>query len=566
MTCKYSALFSMALAFSGNAAFAQSVPLPSFELERLELNPSAVDSLVVGSGALLAPGAMRFSLAGHYQRNPLVVYRDEERLGALVRNRVTLHVLAALAVHERLELGVQVPVVLGQRGDDLTGAGLSAPSTDGVGTTLVSARVGLLRTVDDAPLDLSAQLGVGLPIGRDSAFASDRRVSFLPRLYASRRFSAVALSGEAGYLERPETSLGVEEVGDEVRLGAAASTTGHVVRAEVSFRSGVSLSGLPTASELLGGVRLMSAFGLEGFALAGPGFGETPGSPTARAIIGVAYQPLQGPVCRAGVAHAPAACPDLDLDADGRVNRLDRCPDRPEDRDGFQDSDGCPDLDNDADGIPDGVDRCRDEKGELAFDGCPPPDGDRDGVLDAEDACPAEPGSVERKGCPFKDADGDGIEDAVDACPQEAGTPELKGCPVRDADGDGVPDHLDNCPQEPGPEANRGCKKKQWVEITRERLVIKDKVYFATGKAKILPRSYGLLDQVANVINGHPEIGAIVVEGHTDSRGNPDTNLELSQKRAEAVRDYLTSQRVEGARLSARGYGSERPAAPNTSA
>jgi len=66
---------------------------------------------------------------------------------------------------------------------------------------------------------------------------------------------------------------------------------------------------------------------------------------------------------------------DPDPDGDGIPTPLDRCPNEPEDRDGFQDDDGCPDPDNDGDGIPDDKDRCPAKKGRKrdgsAWTGCP---------------------------------------------------------------------------------------------------------------------------------------------------------------------------------------------------
>jgi outer membrane protein OmpA-like peptidoglycan-associated protein len=72
-----------------------------------------------------------------------------------------------------------------------------------------------------------------------------------------------------------------------------------------------------------------------------------------------------------------------------------------------------------------------------------------------------------------------------------------------------------------------------------------------------------MLDQVARVLQEHPEIDRVVIEGHTDDRGNADVNRKLSQARAEAVRDYLVSKGVESARLEARGFGPDRPIASN---
>ena len=113
-----------------------------------------------------------------------------------------------------------------------------------------------------------------------------------------------------------------------------------------------------------------------------------------------------------GLLTLPALAAN-DRDGDGITDANDRCPDEPEDRDGFQDADGCPDPDNDQDGIVDVTDKCpnepEDRDGFQDDDGCPDPDNDQDGIPDAADKCPNEPET--RNG--FQDDDG---------CPDVAGT------------------------------------------------------------------------------------------------------------------------------------------------
>ena len=149
-----------------------------------------------------------------------------------------------------------------------------------------------------------------------------------------------------------------------------------------------------------------------------------------------------------------------DRDGDGVKDRQDRCPDLPEDRDGFQDGDGCPDWDNDHDGIPDRKDLCpteaEDRDGFEDQDGCPDWDNDRDGIVDTEDRCPDRPedfnGIADGDGCPdgVIDSDGDGIIDERDICPHEAedfdGFEDADGCPDPDNDLDGIADVDDACP------------------------------------------------------------------------------------------------------------------------
>jgi outer membrane protein OmpA-like peptidoglycan-associated protein len=200
--------------------------------------------------------------------------------------------------------------------------------------------------------------------------------------------------------------------------------------------------------------------------------------------------------------------------------------------------------------------------GLAQFQGCP--DTDKDGIEDAADKCPQVPGVAQFQGCP--DTDKDGFEDSVDACPAEPGIAELKGCPAKDTDKDTLPDHRDNCPSEPGPVDNQGCpvQEKQIVSIQKDRIEIKDKVYFDTNRTTIQKRSFKLLDQVAKVILEHPELEKVWIEGHTDERGSNQHNAELSQRRAEAVREYLIKKGVAPQRLEARGMGRTKPVAPNT--
>jgi outer membrane protein OmpA-like peptidoglycan-associated protein len=99
--------------------------------------------------------------------------------------------------------------------------------------------------------------------------------------------------------------------------------------------------------------------------------------------------------------------------------------------------------------------------------------------------------------------------------------------------------------------------------ITEKKLELKEKVFFDTGKTTVKPESFSLLDEVAAVMKGHPEVKKVVVEGHTDSKGSKAKNMKLSKGRAEAVRTYLVEKGVEPDRLEAKGFGPARPIADN---
>jgi outer membrane protein OmpA-like peptidoglycan-associated protein len=91
-------------------------------------------------------------------------------------------------------------------------------------------------------------------------------------------------------------------------------------------------------------------------------------------------------------------------------------------------------------------------------------------------------------------------------------------------------------------------------------------VLFLSGKAELLPIAQRKLDDVAKALNDINENQKVVIEGHTDSNGNDDSNLRLSQQRADAVRTYLVSRGVKAERVTALGKGEAQPVASNDTA
>ena len=259
-----------------------------------------------------------------------------------------------------------------------------------------------------------------------------------------------------------------------------------------------------------------------------------------------------------------------DTDGDGVEDYKDLCPGTPEAAWGKVDSVGCP-LDTDGDGVPDYLDECpgtpKEAYGKIDAKGCPI-DTDGDGVPDYMDECPNTPQEardmVNANGCP-KDSDGDGVPDYKDECPDTPiaaiGFVDEKGCEL-DSDGDGVPDYKDACPTVAGPKINKGCP-----EIKREVRQLLQKamqgIEFESGKATIKSKSFPLLDQIAQTFIEN-ETYVIEVQGHTDNTGKADFNKKLSQDRADAVMMYLVKKGVSSSRMTAVGYGQEKPIADNT--
>ena len=240
-----------------------------------------------------------------------------------------------------------------------------------------------------------------------------------------------------------------------------------------------------------------------------------------------------------------------DRDNDGVADKDDKCPDVA----GKPELNGCPDADGD--GITDAEDSCPDVFGLKEFNGCP--DTDNDGIADKDDECPEVAGKPELKGCP--DADNDGIADKDDKCPQQAGPKENNGCPWPDRDGDGVLDKDDECPEEAGPASNKGCPEVT-QEVQTQLNSFAKTILFDVGKSTIRPESATVLNNIVNVLNKYKN-SKFSVEGYTDTSGNKDKNQRLSEDRAYSVKAYLVDKGINPARLSAKGFGPEKPIASN---
>lgn len=522
---KRTLLAALAAALLGPAAAVAQAP-QLFDLERLTLDPSAVSSMVVGTGEVRPVGQSRLSLAAHYENRPLVLLDDGTvrgggllrtgtRDGDVVEHRVTGHLGISIQATEGLEVNFRLPYVAWQDPSSNMAPGL-AP--DGLGSPSVGLRYQLRKQGADMPLNVAFAGEALLPVGSTDALAGTEEWAFTPRFELGHRFGAFVVGGQVGaLLRRHTTDFGGDngKLRSEMQAGAVIATTGAPLRGELSVRGSVGGT-VEQNFEVLAGARYAFLSDFEAFALAGPGFLEAPGTPRFRGVLGVAWVP---PAPRKAPAPAPVAAKPADPCAAGAAHTPEQCP---------------------------------------ALDD------DQDGILNKDDACPLVAGIAEERGCPAKDTDGDGVQDHQDKCPTVAGVAELGGCPAVDADGDGVPDHKDKCPAVAGVADNAGCPPaKAKLNVETKRIDILEKVYFDTGKATIQDRSFPLLDEVAQVLKDNAQIAKVLVEGHTDNTGAADFNTYLSAERAKAVKAYLVGKGVDAARLDSKGFGPTKPVGDN---
>lgn len=517
-----------------------------YELERFRLSLDRNGMLDVEWGAVPRHLTVDFGMWLGYANDPLTLYRTtddgRERVGELVSRRIGGTLVGAVGLYERFQVGLSIPLILSQAQDvgDVMGPPESIAGF-GLGDLRLSPKIQLLWS-ERHKVDLALVAGLTLPSNTARDYFGHRQITLAPELVVSRPFSERLRAGiNLGYRMRERQQTLNLQVDDEFfgRIGAGYMLRDDLeVDATVSFATG--------ANDVFGSfnrnhseIRAGGAYYLRdmvGFASFGVGVTEGFGTPDWRLLLGMRYSREQPE--KPLLAEVPQ-----DTDGDGITDELDKCVTEPETANGYLDADGCPDEipDTDGDGLNDQLDKCPNDAEDM------------DGFQDGD-------------GCPDADNDRDGIADEDDKCPDDAGPAANGGCPDTDRDNDTIVDRLDNCPDEPGSPENHGCIKRQLVMLTDTKLEILDKVFFQTNKAIIQSKSYGLLDNIAQVIGNHGELTLIQVEGHTDDVGTEEYNKNLSQKRAEAVVEYLVGKGVERSRLRAVGFGEEQPIEPNNSA
>lgn len=517
----------------------------------------------------------------------------------IVENLATIDVLAGFSFLERFQAGIGVPVVLWQRGDNayiqtmpngdeqlLIDAADPGYKVTAVGDVRVHLKARIIgNELQDGPV-LSAAVIPTLPLKKwfkfGEGYTGEKNVTVTaPKILFGYRFGPLRSSVNVGLLLRGKSKILSSEVGHAISYGAAV---GYAFIPQIELMGEIygskslvsenftDIEGAPLL--FLGGVR----FNIGDFHITlGGGGGIISG-------IGVPQFQVAG---GAGWAPKSEKKPEeftfekWDVDGDGINNEVDQCPEKPEDKDDFQDEDGCPDFDNDGDGILDGYDSCpmsAEDKDQFRDDdGCPDLDHDEDGVKEPDDKCPEKAEDFDEfedeDGCPEEDNDKDGVPDAEDFCPNKPedvdGFEDDDACPDPDNDNDGVADAQDKCPNEPETFNNRqdddGCpdKGKQLVVVTDEKIELKQRIEFKTGSDIIRgEESFEILNIVSNILKGSTEI-RVIIEGHTDNRGNAKRNRDLSARRAESVKQYLVTQGIAADRLDTMGYGPDKPIESN---
>lgn len=527
--------------------------------------------------------SFRANEALDYALRPLVVRRDGERVESIIDHMLVAHLQAGVAIGSRFGVALSLPLVLLQDGPgtNMTGGQLAPGGSFVPGDPRLQARVRVFGDADRDAISLHVGgqlfLGVGLSARVDNA--TDEALRGRLQVTAAGRLGWLRWSLSLGAHLRPTVLAGLNG-GAGAGAGSEALIVGGLQYVSRNNRFMVGpefwlssdfdhfVEYKYSQGELLVGARYIFGrnFGL-GLGV-GPGLSQGAGTPALRALLSVAYIPLE---------EEPEAAPG-DRDRDGFLDPNDVCPDVPAGLHPDPHRDGCPSEDRDHDGVWDYEDLCPDvpqgDHPDPSRLGCPDEDTDGDGIFNAQDQCRDVPQGPHpdpaRLGCPDTDTDHDGVFDAQDQCrevPQGLRPdPQRIGCPMPDRDGDLVPDSTDHCPDQrgsPSPDPLRnGCPGD--VDITGGTLRILRPVFFATNRDTILPRSTPVLQAVAHALAELPTIRRVDIEGHTDDRGEDAANLDLSQRRAASVVRWLTEHGIDASRLESHGYGESRPITTNT--
>jgi OmpA-OmpF porin, OOP family len=569
------ALFLPSLAFGLGALFGAGearAQETGYALDRFDPSERGSDWFWGESLDLRGNGRVAAGLVGDWAYKPLVG-DNGQGVTSIVRNQFYGHFGLSVNVVDRLRIGLNFPVLFYGGGTPVQ-LGAVRYETD-EGSTIGDVRLGAdVRLVGEygGPAVLAVGTQVYLPTGSRDAYTGDEKVRVAPRISVAGDIEQFAYSARLGAIVHAlrddfATMAYGADLQAVVTVGVRLLDERLLIGPEVFASTVISDSGDgffkddSTPVEALVGGHFTQGGWRFGLGI-GTALNDAFGSPKSRLLASIEWlAPIEPP-------------PPPDSDADGVADPADACSNIA----GLTNADprlnGCPPpRDSDGDGITDGLDGCATLAGppnaDPAKNGCPL-DVDADGILDQDDACPAQPGvpnaARARNGCP-SDSDGDGVADGVDACLNEAGVqsddPTRNGCPP-DEDGDRILDAEDACPDSAGPPdsdaASNGCPR---VQVTKEQVVILDRIEFDNAAATLRDTSDPLLQQIAEVLTKSPQIVLLRIEGHTDDRGARPYNLQLGKARAQAVLKRLAELGVDSQRMVATGVGPDKPITGN---
>lgn len=479
--------------------------------------PAGTRGFIVPTASVSSELATGAAVNVGYARDPIVVLSpDGVQQSRVIGDQATLYAGASVDFLQRFSFDLHAPFTVTSSGDET-----SSPSGAAAGDLRIGGRAVLLGADGYTP-GISLGLWTWMPSGHVDSYMSTGSVRFAPTLLVGADGERVSYGAMLARRQQTDSDGFDGAFGSDIVLGARVTVyVADIGLGAELYGSTVVDEGVSAFSEQTSHVELV---GSAGYSLGpvrvtlggGPGLTAGVGTPSYRLLAGVGfwYEVVAAP-------KPVAVDPALQL-------RHWTAPDHRT----------APSADNDHDG---------------------------DGLPDATDPCPHHVGST---GCPA-DSDGDGIANDVDRCPNTSGQAShydsRHGCPL-DQDGDGIADGVDACPNSsgassPDPKEN-GCPAS--VRILGEQIVLRDTVQFTTGSAD-LSNDNPVLGQLVTLLQEHPEIARVAVDGHTDDVGGDQHNLDLARRRGFTIVRWLIDHGIDERRLEVRAFGARRPLVSDTS-
>lgn len=493
----------------------------------------------------------------------------------------------------RLALTATAPLYLSSTGED-------GPQGVGLGDIRLAAPIGILL-----PSGRGVAVGVvpllDLPTGDASLMLGNSGLGVGGLISAGWHGSRLTADLNLGYEHLPAIELDNQVGGGRLlaSLGAGVSVTDAIgVGAELLTDRGLASNEVPGTSSPAEALLSLRGHHGQGFSWTlggGSGLGDGAGAPAWRAFAGLGWAYIDDP--------------NRDPDSDGILGREDACPRDPEVQNGWKDADGCPDALAEFALVVQDDEGTRLSKASVVIDGVRH-DLAPDGTLRETGRMPDTPlvvaataeGYVEGRieavsldeglnqrtltlawlpgtvRVTARDAAGKAINATVllkgpaEVAPLslgEAGRAQLvlpggEWQVLVEADGFGTEGKVVQI------DAQKAALTKLDFTLSPPRAVVQKKevaiseaVLFDFNEATLRADSDPLLRQVAGVLLSHPEILKVEIQGHTDDIGEDAYNLDLSQRRVEAVRTWLVQNGVSEARLVAKGYGESKPIQSN---
>ncbi len=540
-----------------------------------------------------------FGLTGLFERSSaglVQVYEDWNGVTeeVLLDDVTALNLGVLASPSRRLSLAVGAPLYLAS-------TGLQGSQGAGIGDLSLSVPVGVI-VPEGKGFAFSLVPTLTLPTGDESLMLGDPGLGFSALAAAGMHGERYTVDTNLGFRQRPEMDYLNQTGGGALvaSLGAGYAVYDWLgVRGEVLYEAALSandVAGTASPGEALLSLRGRTKKNLS-YTLGGAaGISEGAGAPAWRAFAGLGWAYIKDP--------------NRDTDLDGLVDDLDACDRDPEAKNGWRDEDGCPDslaslavVVQDEEGKPLAATvklgdqtLTADAQGALALGELMPEtlvtgEVSSEGYVTASlgGAALKEGANEVRLTLSFvpgttrflaRDQSGKPVAATVTLEGPSAVAPMALGEDGRHqtvlppgewrvlvtAEGFGAEGRVLNIAADrPGLNKVEFTLVPPMVDVQKKEVVISEAVLFDFDAATLRPDSEPILRQVVGVLQSHPELKLVEIQGHTDDKGDALYNLDLSQRRVDAVMAWLVSQGVAADRLVAKGYGESSPIRSNAS-